>query len=88
VEENQDPLVGELQRERRDRRVLVIAAAIGIITGVVCGMAFMLGALGEAAKSARGFRSHGALIFFVGPPLLSMALGYGIYLIRRRRRVG
>jgi hypothetical protein len=86
VEDDQDPLVGEIQRERRERRVIVIAAAVGIITGVVAGMAFMLGALGEAAHDARGFRSHGALVFFVGPPLLSMGVGYAIFMIRRRRR--
>jgi hypothetical protein len=87
VEDNQDPLVGEIQREGRERRVLVIAAAIGIIAGVVLGMAFMLGALGEAQHTgSRGFLSHGALVFFVGPPLLSMAVGYAIFALRKRRR--
>jgi len=70
--EDQDPLIGELQRERRDRRVLVVAAAIGIIAGVVIGMIAMLGGLGPAAAAAGGLRSHGALAFFVGPPILSI----------------
>ena len=86
MEDNQDPLVGEIQREGRERRVLVIAAPIGIITGVVLGMAFMLGALGEAQNEGRGFLSHGPLVFFVGPPLVSMAIGYAIFAHRKRRR--
>jgi high-affinity Fe2+/Pb2+ permease len=83
--EEQDPLVGELQRERRDRQPLVVAAVVGIIAGVVLGMAFTLGGLGEAAQSTRSFGSHGALVFFIGPPAISMALGYAMFSRRRRR---
>lgn len=81
MEDNQDPLVGEIQREGRERRVLVIAAAIGIVAGVVLGMVYMLGAIGHA-------RNQGSLplVFFVGPPILSMAIGYAIFVARKRRR--
>ena len=82
-----DPLVHEHQRERRDRRVLVIAAAVGIISGAVIGMAFVLGAIGDDAGPAHGWlRNHGVVFFILGPPLVSMAIGYAIYAVRRRRR--
>lgn len=82
-----DPLVGEMRRERRHRLVLVVAAVIGIVTGAATGTAFSLGAFGDAARGASGARNPAALIFFVGPPLLCMAIGYAIYawLSRRRR---
>jgi hypothetical protein len=82
-----DPLVGEIQRERRDRRVLVIAAAIGIISGAVVGMAFMLGAIDDAGEATGGLlHGHGALLGILGPPVLCMAIGYAIFALRRRRR--
>jgi hypothetical protein len=81
-----DPLVDEIRRDRRDRRVLVIAAAIGIIAGTVIGMAFVLGAVGHAAGGDRWFHDHDVLLFIVGPPLVSMAIGYAIYALKRRRR--
>jgi hypothetical protein len=82
-----DPLVDELQRERRDRRVLVIAAAVGIISGAVIGMAFVLGAIGDDAGRAHGWlRNHGVVFLILGSPLVSMAIGYAIYGVRRRRR--
>jgi hypothetical protein len=81
-----DPLIDEIQRDRRDRRVLVIAAAIGIIAGAVIGMAFMLGAIGDAAARRHSwFHDHYVLLFIVGPPLISMAIGYAIFALRRRR---
>jgi len=82
-----DPLVDEIQRDRRDRRVLVVAAAIGIIAGAIIGVAFVLGALGDAAYQTHGlFRDHDVLLFIAGPPLVSMAIGYAIFALRRRRR--
>jgi hypothetical protein len=82
-----DPLIAEIQRERRDRRVLVVAAAIGIISGAIFGMAFVLGAIDDAGSHAHGwFRDHDILLFIVGPPLVSMAIGYAIFALRRRRR--
>lgn len=76
-----DPLVEEILRARRDRRPLVIAAAVGIIVGVALGMAMVLGALGSERS-----RNHAALAFFVSPLIISMALGYGAYRWRIRRR--
>jgi len=67
--------------------VLVVAAAVGIITGAVVGMAFMLGVIEESAAIGRGFfLGHGALFFVIGPPMLSMAIGGAIFAWRRRRR--
>lgn len=80
-----DPLVGELGRERRHRLVLVVAAASGIITGAAAGTAFSLGAFGDAARGAVGPRNPAALIFFIGPPAVCMALGYAIFALLRRR---
>ena len=76
-----DPLVEEMIRARRDRRPLVIAAAIGIMLGVALGMAMFLGALGGDRS-----RNHAALAFFVTPLVVSMAVGYGVYRWRTRRR--
>jgi hypothetical protein len=82
-----DPLVGELHRERRDRRVLVVATAIGIITGAVAGLALMLGVLGgSAATEQGGGLRHGALLVVLGPPIVSLATGHAIFTVRRRRR--
>jgi hypothetical protein len=84
-DEAPDLLVGEIERDRRERRVLVVAAALGIVSGAVMGLVFILGALAEPTTSARGFR-HGALVFVLGPPVVSMAIGYVVYAVRRRRR--
>jgi hypothetical protein len=81
-----DPLIAEIHRERRDRRVLVVAAVIGIVSGVATGMGFVLGAFGNAAMSPVGARNPGLLIFFIGPPAVCMALGYAIFALVRRRR--
>ena len=83
AEREPDPLVAEIVRERRDRRVLVVAAAIGIIASAIVGMAVVLGAIGGAAYHARG---HALLIFVLGPPLVSMAIGHAIFALRRRGR--
>ncbi len=76
-----DPLVEEMLRARRDRRPLVIAAAIGITLGVALGMAMLLGALGSDRS-----QNLAALAFFVAPLLVSMTIGYGVYRWRTRRR--
>ena len=76
-----DPLVEEMVRARRDRRPLVIAAAIGIVVGVVLGMAMLLSTLGGDRS-----RNHAALASFLTPMLVSMTVGYGIYRWRSRRR--
>jgi hypothetical protein len=83
-----DPLVGEIERDRRDRRVLVVAAAIGIISGTVVGLAFLLGAIDAAASPTGGFFArHDALFCILGPPVISFAAGYAIFAARRRHRV-
>lgn len=76
-----DPLVEEIVRARRDRRPLVIAAALGIVIGAVLGMAMFLGALGGDRS-----RNHAALAAFVTPLIVSMTVGYGVYRWRIRRR--
>ena len=76
-----DPLVEELVRARRDRQVIAIAVAIGIVFSTVLGMGAALGALGGATP-----RNHGALAYFVIPLALSIGVGYGHDWWRRRRR--
>lgn len=76
-----DPLVDEIVRARRDRRPLVIAAAIGITLGAALGMAMFLGAVGGDRS-----RNHAALAFFVAPLLVCLAIGYGMHRWRTRRR--
>ena len=67
-------------RARRDRRVLVVSVAIGIVASVVLGLGSALGALGGAEP-----RNHAALAYFVVPLAVSVAVGYGLYWLRRRR---
>jgi hypothetical protein len=81
-----DPLVEEIVRARRDRRPLVIAAVIGIVTGAALGMGFTLGALGSASQGTHGLHDPAALLFFIGPPIVSVAIGYAMVVLRRRRR--
>lgn len=76
-----DPLVEEIVRARRDRRPLVVAAAIGIVLGVALGMPMFLGAIGGDQS-----RNHAALAFFLAPLVVSMAIGYALYRWRIRRR--
>lgn len=76
-----DPLVEEMVRAGRDRRPLVIAAALGIMLGVALGMTMFLGALGGDRS-----RNHATLAFFVTPMIVCMAVGYGVYRWRIRRR--
>lgn len=80
-----DPLVGELRRDSRDRRVLTISAAIGIIAGAVLGMIFIAGAISEATQRAPGFFRQRAILLVLGAPLLSITIGYVLYRLRRRR---
>jgi hypothetical protein len=77
-----DPLVEEVLRARRDRRVLVVAIAIGIVTSVVLGLGAALGGLGGAEP-----RNHAALAYFVIPLVASLVIGNGLYWLRRRRRI-
>jgi hypothetical protein len=74
-----DTLIAELQREQRHRIVLVVAAVIGIVASVLTGLAYALA--GSAAGA--GGRNPGALLFFVGPFALAMAIGYAIYGVLR-----
>jgi hypothetical protein len=80
-----DPLISEIRREQRHRLVIVVAAVVGIISGVATGMASVLGAL-SVTRAPNGLRSPGLLVFFVGPPILCMAIGYAIFALLRRRR--
>ncbi len=86
VAEVPDLLVAEIERERRERRVLTVAAALGIVSGAVLGLVFIVAAIVEPTRNARGFFRHGAVAFVLGPPLVSMAIGYVVYVLRRRRR--
>jgi hypothetical protein len=72
-----DPLVEELVRARRDRQVIAIAVACGIVASVLLGLGAALGSLGD--------RNPGMLAYFVVPLALSLAIGYGVYWLRRRR---
>jgi hypothetical protein len=84
-DDSSDLLVGEIRRERQHRRVIVVAAVIGIVTGVATGMAFVLGAFGDAARDPIGTRNSALVIYFVGPPIVCMAIGYAIFALLRRR---
>ena len=75
-----DPLVEELVRARRDRQVIAIAVAVGIVLSTVLGLGAAIGPLGGAA------RNHAALAYFVVPLALSLGVGYGLDWMRRRRR--
>ncbi|MBA3460054.1 MAG: hypothetical protein H0T46_08850 [Deltaproteobacteria bacterium] len=73
-----DPLVEELVRARRDRQVIAVAVACGIVVSVLLGLGASLGSLGD--------RNQGMLAYFVVPLALSLVIGYGLYWLRRRRR--
>ena len=75
-----DPLVEELVRARRDRQVIAIAVGVGIVFSAVLGLGAALGAVHGTE------RDHAALVFFVMPLVLSLAVGYGLYWLRRRRK--
>lgn len=81
-----DPMVDELKREQRERRVLVVAAVIGIVAGALCGVGYALDAFGGFARGAGGSRNPAALIFFVAPFGVCMGIGFVIYKIRGRLR--
>jgi hypothetical protein len=78
---DEDPLVDEIVRARRDRMVIAIAVGVGIVFSVVLGVGSSLGALGGDEV-----RNHGALAYYVLPLAASLAIGYGLYWLRRRRR--
>jgi CHASE2 domain-containing sensor protein len=85
VADDPDPLVEELLRARRDRRPVLVGAAIGIVLGVTFGMASFLGALGSAVEGEQA-RNHAAIVYFVAPLAIGLGLGYAVYGVRRRRR--
>ncbi|HUJ63840.1 MAG TPA: hypothetical protein VLX92_35310 [Kofleriaceae bacterium] len=77
-----DELIEEMARERKHRVVLLIAAVIGILASAAGGLAFALGAIGRGAAT---MRNPGALVFFVAPFAVAMAIGYAIYGVLRWR---
>jgi high-affinity Fe2+/Pb2+ permease len=79
-----DLLVGELHRDARDRRILSVAAAVGIIAGAVLGLVFIVLAISSATTTA--FYRHRAPLFVLGAPVVSMLVGYVVYRLRRRHR--
>ena len=81
--EEDDPLITELIQTQRDRRIIVVAAVIGILASVALGVAFSLGGLGAGAG---GPRNPGGLIFFIGPFAVCLAIGYAVHALVRRLR--
>ena len=79
-----DPLIDEMIRTQRDRRIIVVAAVIGILASAAMGIAFSLGSLGGLAAGAAGMRNPGGLIFFVAPFAICLGLGYMIHALVRR----
>ena len=71
---------------RRDRNILVVAAVVGIVASATLAMAFSLGALGKLGHGAGGPGNPGALIFFIGPFAVCMAIGYAVHAVVRRLR--
>lgn len=78
-----DPLVEELLRARRDRRPLVIAVVLGIVAGIVLGMASVVGAFGAAVSGTRD-RHLATLLYFVAP--VGVSVGVGALITRARQR--
>ena len=85
MQETSDPIVAEMIRTQRERRIIVVAAVIGIIASALMGVAFSLGALGGLAAGSGGPRNPGGLIFFIAPFAICLGIGYGIHAIVRRR---
>ena len=81
-----DDLVDEMLQTQRDRRIIVVAAVIGIVASAVVGVAFSLGALGGLAAGSGGPRDPGGLIFFVAPFAICLGLGHAVHAIVRRLR--
>ena len=71
---------------QRDRNILVVAAVIGIVASATLAMAFSLGVLGKLGHGAGGPGNPGALIFFIGPFAVCMAIGYAVHAVVRRLR--
>ena len=75
----------ELERDRKARSILVVAAVVGIVASASLGIGFALGAF--EATGASGPRNPAALIFFVGPFVACMVVGTVIgWFVRRLRR--
>ncbi len=80
------PLIEAAQTEQRDRRIIVVAAVIGILASVICGLAFATGGFGSWANGASGGRSPAGLIFFVAPFAICLGIGHIVFRIVRARR--
>ena len=80
-----DPMIEAVKRERRQRTILVVAAVVGILASVCCGLAFTLDLFGSWTHGATGPRNPAALVFFVAPFAVCMAIGYAIHWVVRRR---
>ena len=79
--EELDMMIEDLATERRHRTVLVVAAVIGIVAGALIG----IGASLQGFSGAGGARNPGMLVFFIGPFMASMGIGYAIYGVLRWR---
>lgn len=86
IDMDSDPVIAEMIQMQRDRRILVVAAVVGIVASAALGMAFSLGALGAWTRSASGPGNPASLIFFIAPFAACMALGYAVHAVVRRLR--
>lgn len=82
--EAQDPLIAELVQTQRDRRIIVVAAVVGILASAGCGIAFGLG--GFAHLGHGGARNPAGLVFFVAPFFVCYGLGHLLHAVVRRAR--
>lgn len=82
----QDPVIEDALTEQRDRRVIVVAAVIGIIASIVCGLGFTLGMFGDEVRGAAGARNPAGLLFFGAPFVICLGIGHLVHRIVRARR--
>jgi len=81
-----DPIIDAALTEQRDRRIIVVAAVIGIVASVIAGVLFATGSLGEWTRGASGNRNPAGLIFFVAPFAICLGIGHIVHRIVRSRR--